>query len=117
MRCYCCEAQIALGRLVKLCPLAAIDDRLGTPDAAPARARWEECNGRWAVVCLACYADLVHGIGAGDTAGQVFILAGASRRAPAPLVNEAKYQAFQHREAARLGLQGDTSVEHRSPFG
>jgi hypothetical protein len=108
MRCYCCEAEIALGRLVKLRPLSAIDQLLATS----ARAWREECAGRWAVVCLACYTDLAQGIGADDSAGQILTLAGASRRAPAPLVNEAKYQAFQRHEAARVGLNGETLIDH-----
>ena len=59
---------------------------------------------RWAVICQACYSALDTDIGIGEVAGRGFGLAGASRGDKATTIDEATYQEFQRREAAKLGI-------------
>jgi len=59
---------------------------------------------RWAFICPACYAQLDNESGLAVAGGRTFNLAGCSRDGKAPVVNEEKYQAFQRRAAARMGV-------------
>ena len=104
MHCYCCDAVIALARKVKLRPWREDFPWAEGPQSAAYLAYCEEMTFRWAIICLGCYRRLDNEFGVGEVAGRYFGLAGASRRDRAAVVNEAKYQAFQRREAAKLGL-------------
>jgi hypothetical protein len=61
---------------------------------------------RWAFICPRCYATLDNEEGRAAIRTRVFNLAGASRGGKAAVVDEAKYQEFQSREAERVGLDG-----------
>jgi hypothetical protein len=110
MRCYCCDAEISLARKVKLRRL--IDWDPSTTDVmAWTEADWrayhvykEQQTYRWAVICHVCYGLLNNDCGAAEIGERVFNIAGASRRDKAALINEAKYQAFQKREAGKRGI-------------
>lgn len=69
-----------------------------------------EMTFRWAVLCLGCYRRLDNECGAGEIGGRLFNLAGSSRGDKAAVLNEAKYQARQRQEAAKLGLEADRSL-------
>ena len=60
---------------------------------------------RWAFICHACYRMLDNEIGVADIPGHgKFNLAGKSRGDKATIVDEAKYESFQRKEAERMGL-------------
>lgn len=104
MRCYCCDAEMRLARKVKLRPWREMQ---GPPAGAddPAYAFYcKEMTYRWAFICLPCYRALDNEMGLAEIGRQQFNLAGASRGDKAPLVDEAKYHAFQRKEAERMGL-------------
>ncbi len=103
MRCYCCAAAMALARKVKLRPYRD-DVPQGGPNSAAYRSFVEDLTFRWAVICQACYGRLDNEIGVGAIGDRLFNLAGASRGDKAAVLNEAKYQAFQRRQAAQLGI-------------
>ena len=61
---------------------------------------------RWAFICQGCYGLLDNYMGLAEVPGSGFFnLAGCSRADKAAVVDEAKYQKFQRREAAKLGIQ------------
>jgi len=109
MRCYCCDAEISLARKVKLRRL--IDWEPSTTDVSDwTETDWkayrvykEQLTYRWAFVCHVCYRLLDNNCGAAEIGARVFNIAGASRHDKAAVINEAKYQAFQKREAGKLG--------------
>jgi hypothetical protein len=104
MRCNCCGADVPLARKVKLRPWRDLPEPAGAPYAAVYEFYVKELNYRWVVVCLPCYRQLDNGSGLADIAGRAFNLAGTSRRDRAAVLDEAKYQAWQQREADKLGL-------------
>ncbi len=66
----------------------------------------EDRTFRWAFICNACYRQLDNEIGVTEISGSGhFNLAGASRGDKAPVVDEAKYQQFQRRQAEQMGLE------------
>jgi hypothetical protein len=72
----------------------------------PAYAFYEKAmTYRWAVICQDCYAQLDNAVGVVAIGARLFNLGGVSRGDRAPVLNEAKYQAFQRRQAAQMGLQ------------
>jgi hypothetical protein len=94
---------MALARKVKLRAWRP-DFAPAGPDSAAYLSYREDTTDRWAVVCQACYGCLDNAIGLGVIGDRGFNLAGASRGDKAAVINEAKYQAFQQREARKLGL-------------
>jgi hypothetical protein len=104
MHCYCCGIDIRLGRKVKLRPWREYDPDQGGLDSAAYLSYVEEMTYRWAFICHACYRTLDNDIGLAEVSGRLFNIAGASRRDKAAVVDEAKYRAFQQREAQKLGL-------------
>jgi hypothetical protein len=105
MRCYCCDRKIALARKVKLRPFRDFDPRQGGPNSAAYQSYLKDLTFRWAFVCQVCYAILDNRTGAAEIETRVFNIAGVSRGDKAPVVDEAKYQAFQRREAGKMGLE------------
>ncbi len=103
MRCYCCTRAIDLARKVKLRAWRQ-DFPHGGPGCPAYLSYQEDTTFRWAVICQACYGCLDNAIGLGVIGDRGFNLAGASRGDKAAVVNEAKYRAFQQREARKLGL-------------
>ena len=104
MRCYCCETDMALARKVKLRPWRDDCPAASGPNSAAYLSYLEDMTYRWAVICQACYAQLDNATGLAAIGTRAFNLAGASRGDKAAVLNEAKYQAFQRRQAALLGL-------------
>jgi hypothetical protein len=104
MHCYCCDQAIALARKVRLRCVDRIEQISAEADEATRLAYVEELTFRWAVVCLACYRRLDNEVGGEEIGGHTFNLAGASRGDKAAIIDAVKYQAFQQREAAKLGL-------------
>jgi hypothetical protein len=104
MRCYCCGVDVPVARKVKLRPWHDCPDPAGGPDGPAYGFYVREMTYRWAVVCLGCYRRLDNDCGVADIAGKAFNLAGASRADKAAVLDEAKYRAWQRREAAGLGL-------------
>jgi hypothetical protein len=105
MRCYCCDAEVQLGRKVKLRVWREFEPGQDGLDSTAYLAYAEEMTFRWAFVCLACYRTLDNEIGVGEVGAHLFNLAGQSRSDRAAVVAGAKYRAFQRREAAKLGLE------------
>jgi hypothetical protein len=103
MRCYCCDADVPVARKVKLRPWHDCPDAAGGPGAPAYRFYVRELTYRWAVVCLGCYRHLDNECGLADIAGRALNLAGASRADKAAVLREAKDQAWQRQEAAKLG--------------
>jgi hypothetical protein len=104
MRCYCCNAAVSLARKVKLRPWREFDPRLGGPDSAAYQVYREEMTYRWAVVCHACYRLLDDEDGRAEIGARTHNLASASRGDRAAVINEEQYQAWQRKEANKLGL-------------
>ena len=104
MWCYCCNREMTSARKVKLRPWRDYDPDLGGPESPAYKSYEEEMTFRPAVICQACYSTLDNAAGLGQVAGKLFNLAGASRIDKAPTIDEAKYRAFQRKEAAKLGL-------------
>ena len=105
MRCFCCDEDIALARKVKLRPWRDFDiGPNGTFDPAGYAFYKKEMTYRWAFICLSCYVTLDNESGLAVTGTGPFNLAGCSRGGKAPVVDESEYQAFQRRQAARMGL-------------
>jgi hypothetical protein len=104
VRCYGCDGEIGLARKVKLRPWR----EMAVPPAGPDHAAYNFCvkemTYRWAFLCLACYRTLDNEMGLAQIGGKTLNLAGASRGDKAPLVDEAKYQAFQRKQAERMGF-------------
>jgi hypothetical protein len=104
-RCFCCDGDISLARKVKLRPRLDLQpDAHGNIDPAAYAFYEKEMTYRWAFICLDCYARLNNESGLALAGGKLFNLAGCSRYGRAPVVDEEKYQAFQRRAAARMGL-------------
>src|SRR5207237_4086045 len=103
MQCYCCAAEMAEARKVKLRVWRECNPLQMVNQAAYLSYK-EETTFRWAIICQACYGQLDNAIGMAAIAGRTFNLAGASRGDKAALLDEAKYQAFLRRQAAQLGL-------------
>jgi hypothetical protein len=59
---------------------------------------------RWTFICLACYRVLDNDQGLASIGAKTFNLAGASRGDNAAVVDEAKYKAFQRKQAEAMGL-------------
>jgi hypothetical protein len=105
MRCYCCDAEVSLARKVKLRSWREFPDPEAGPDS-PAYAFYRrEMTFRWAVVCPACYRALDNACGRAEVGGKAFNLAGASRGDKAPVLDPAKYRAWQQHEAEKMGLR------------
>jgi hypothetical protein len=102
--CYCCGAEIAVGRKVKLRPWRDFDPASGGPDSAAYMTYKEEMTYRWAFVCEDCYAKLDSPDGRAEIHGRDFTMAGQSRGGKATVKTDAEYRAFQRREAKKLGL-------------
>src|SRR5207253_8649597 len=99
MRCWCCEKEVHLRR-VKLRPW-----REFVLQAVDVYAFYvKEMTYRWAFICQACYAQLDNEDGRAHIGAREFNLAGCSRGDRAPVVDEAKHQAFERRQAAKMGL-------------
>src|SRR5438309_4864180 len=104
MRCYCCTTDVALARKVKLRPWRDDCPAAGGPNSAAYLSYLEDMTYRWAIICQACYAQLDNATGLAVVGERAFNLAGASRGDKAAVIDEAKYHAFQQRQAALLGL-------------
>jgi hypothetical protein len=94
---------MGLARKVKLRPWREYHPGAGGLRSAAYTSYQEDMTFRWGFVCLACYRRLDNEIGVGEVGSRFFNLAGASRGDQAAVVNEAKYHAFQRREAANMG--------------
>jgi hypothetical protein len=106
MRCWCCDSEVDLVRQVKLRPWREFEPDLELGPDDPAYAFYvKEMTYRWAVICQDCYFQLDNEDGLAPIGLRLFNLAGASRRDRARVLDEGKYQAFQRRQAARMGLQ------------
>ena len=106
MRCWCCDREIHLARKVKLRPWREFVPQGEMRADDPAYAFYEkEMTYRWAVICQGCYAQLDNEVGVAAIGERLFNLAGVFRADRAPVLDEAKYQAFQRRQAAQMGLQ------------
>lgn len=102
MRCYCCDAEVKIGRKVKLRPWRDFD-----PEKEQGYEFYEkEMTYRWAFVCLQCYRNLDSADGRAMILGKAFNIAGASRGDKASVIDEKKYQTWQRLEAEKMGLQG-----------
>ena len=104
MRCYCCAAEVRLARKVKLRPWRLFELAPSSPDDPAYLFYCKEMIYRWAFICQACYRVLDNSQGLAEIGAQRFNLAGASRRNKAAIVDEAKYQAFQRKQAEAMGL-------------
>lgn len=76
---------------------------------APAHKRPPSARPSWywarqVEATLACYLLLDNWCGVATAGKAIFNLAGCSRNDKAAIVDERKWQAFQRREAAKLGL-------------
>ena len=117
VRCFCCDAEMKPARKVKL--RAWREDRgdaTGPASAAYTSFR-EEMTFRWDFVCLASDRCLDSPIGVGEVSGRLFNLAGAARADRAAVVDGAKYQAFQRRPAAAMGLAVEPAELERGGTG
>jgi hypothetical protein len=95
--------------------------RAGTPRGyAPARGGQEsaayqsyaeELTYRRAGVCPGCYARLDSPSGTATIGGKCFTMAGQPRRGRAVTLTEARYRAWQRREAGKLGLDTDPTAD------
>lgn len=111
MFCHCCDAEVCLARKVKL--RQHVNWEPSTRDVAhwtnqehtAYKAYQEHWTYRWGVICQACYLRLDNNSGAAEIGGKVFNIAGASRGDKASTINEAKYLAFQKREAKKMGIE------------
>jgi len=104
MQCYCCAREVTLGRKVKLRVWRDYEPEQGGPDSAAYQSYEEEMTFRWAVVCLECYPILDSPDGLAEISGFIYNIAGASRGDKAAVIDEAKYKAWQRKEADKLGL-------------
>jgi len=104
MECYCCGTKIKVGRKVKLRPWYSPNFSLADIDSAAFKAYLEDMTFRWTAVCLHCYRILDSWCGVGEVGAREFNIAGKSRGDKAAVVTEAKWLAFQKKEAAKLGL-------------
>jgi hypothetical protein len=107
MHCYCCDAEVALARKVKLRPWRHFDPARPDPGGARYQSYCEEMTFRWAVLCPGCYRLLDNDSGVAAVSGRTFDLAGASRGDQAPVLDEARYRAFRRPQARALGLDLD----------
>jgi len=106
MHCHCCSQEIRIARKVKLRPWREFDPIRGNSDSAAYRSYCEDMTFRWAFVCNACYRLLDNEYGVAEIPGfGYFNLAGTSRRDRAPVIDEAKYQRFQRKQAEQMGLE------------
>lgn len=107
MECYCCGKEIKIARKVKLRKWRDLspDILIYGPDSPQYMAFKEEMTYRWAVICNACYRILDNYSGRAEIPGHgLFNLAGKSRGDQATTIDEAKYRAFQRKEAKKLGI-------------
>lgn len=107
MQCYCCGAEIALARKVKLRATRDYDPENGGPGSAAYQSYQEEMTFRWSVVCQTCYSTLDNQAGVAEISGTEYNIAGQSRGDKAATIDEAKYRGFQRTEAEKLGLTLD----------
>jgi hypothetical protein len=106
LRCFCCDAEIALARKVKIRPWIELDPtRLPAPDSAAYHSYVQQMTYRWGFVCIPCYRLLDNESGLAEVGSKQLNIAGQSRGDKAPVVDQAKYEAFQRKEAAKLGLE------------
>jgi hypothetical protein len=103
MQCYCCATEMALARKVKLRIWRNVNPTW-RPQSAAYLSYKEDMTYRWAIVCPECYSQLDHETGIADLGGR-FFMSCSSCDGRAPVLDEAKYQAFQRRQAAQLGLE------------
>lgn len=105
MRCFCCDRELASARKAKVRHLFDPGPVGDGKESAAYMAFLEETAYRWRVVCQACYTAMDNSpLGDASIGGRWFTMAGISRGDKATTINEAKYQAWQRREAAKLGL-------------
>jgi hypothetical protein len=104
MRCHCCSRQVPLGRKVKLRPFVDLVFFSDLPDPFSYHAYVENMTFRWSFVCFACYRIIDSFDGTGQIDGKIWNLAGRSRGDRAAVVDEARWRAFERREADKLGL-------------
>jgi hypothetical protein len=104
MICYCCDTEMEIARKVKLRPYRMLTDPPGSPDSAAYRSYTNDMTFRWAFICSSCYRTLDNLQGMAEIGSKSFNLAGASRADKAAVVDEAKYHAFQRKEAAKMGM-------------
>lgn len=106
-RCYCCDCKLTSARKVKLRRWRELDPLQAGPDTAAYQSYCEEMTYRWAVICQACYSILDNESGLAEVAGIPFNLKGESRGDRATTVDEAKYERFRRKQAAKLGMNPD----------
>lgn len=104
MKCYCCNANMEIARKVKIRPIVESTNDYTGPDDPRYVFYRKEMTFRWAVVCPGCYLTLDNYYGKADFGDKTFSLAGQSRGDKAATINEEKYQKWQAKEAAKLGL-------------
>ena len=105
MRYWSCESEVHLSRKVKVRPWRELVTQAGDAFDSAAYAFYvKEMTYRWAFICQACYAQLDNEDGRAQIGAREFNLAGASRWDRAPVVDEPKHQAFERRQAAKMGL-------------
>lgn len=104
MKCYCCDCEMNIARKVKL--RVIVDDGNGYdgPDDPRYIVYRKQMTFRWSVICLNCYSILDNYYGCAEIGVKEFNLAGQSRGDKAAVINEEKYQKWQAKEAAKLGL-------------
>jgi hypothetical protein len=79
----------------------------GGPDSPAYQSYCEDMTFHWGFICNACFRQLDNDIGVAENPDRgYFNLAGASRGDKATVVDEAKYQQFQRRQAEEMGLEG-----------
>lgn len=111
MRCFCCDAEINLARKVKIrqwihfTPEKTRIQDGDEFDFTPYLAYREQVTYRWAVICQVCYRLLDNHIGTAEIGDKEYNMSMASRLDRANTINEEKYQAWQRREARKLGLE------------
>lgn len=105
MRCYCCESEVDQACHAKLRgDVSSPEGKFKSPDDPAYGAYVKNATFRSAFICSNCYEILDNDYGFGEIGGRMYGLAGASRGGKAALYNEKKYQAFQKRKAAELGI-------------
>src|SRR5262245_20681815 len=104
MRCYCCDAEIGLARKVKLRAWRNPELPPTSPDDPAYVFYHREMTYRWAFICQPCYRVLDNESGLVEIRAKTFNLAGATRGDKAAIVDGAKYEAFQRKQAEEMGM-------------